>query len=502
MAQYINDVPPYSSDDDEREEDQREELLDGQRHRHKHRSYDDDPFLLADPEVVEKKKGFDFKVLLFPCTREAWRKPNMLHIFISFYLYMLSMAFSQAITPLVMIDMCGGDVGEASKYQGYLSATNAAATLFTAATLGLIADRWGRRTCLFISLAGFAVDMSGMAAAALYGWSVWPLFFTRAVGGASSGFYTAGYAYIADISSMDNRSQNFGAFGLAMGLAFMIGPIIAGLLGQIHLAIPLVATVGFTVVNILFVQFGMVESKSAERKPWQWGRLNPFRAFAMLLDNYYALSIALTYLVGFLAEEGVFAISVLFIKDRFDWDSLDLGIITSFFGLTYCLSQGVLLRFVLPRLGDRKSLLLAMFTDAISTWPYAVIPSGGYIYPLMLLRTVALMAMPISKGIISKQYGPEKQGELMGVVSGLKTITGFAGPLMYNSLFSHFSSEYDDPGLVYYVVTANSMVAFVACCCVFVIFPEHKTGYKPLPSEAEDINGTTLETTDQLRPGP
>jgi hypothetical protein len=76
--------------------------------------------------------------------------------------------------------------------------------------------------------------MSGMAAAALYGWSVWPLFFTRAVGGASSGFYTAGYAYIADISSMDNRSQNFGAFGLAMGLAFMIGPIIAGLLGQVH----------------------------------------------------------------------------------------------------------------------------------------------------------------------------------------------------------------------------------------------------------------------------
>jgi cell shape-determining protein MreD len=100
---------------------------------------------------------------------------------------------------------------------------------------------------------------------------------------------------------------------------------------------------------------------------------------------------ALTYLVGFLAEEGVFAISVLFIKDRFDWDSLDLGIITSFFGLTYCLSQvpqfvispvcahstpspyhilsnvvqGVLLRFVLPRLGDRKSLLLAMFTDAV-----------------------------------------------------------------------------------------------------------------------------------------
>jgi hypothetical protein len=59
-----------------------------------------------------------------------------------------------------------------------------------------------------------------------------------------------------------------------------------------------------------------------------------------------------------------------------------------------------------------------------------------------------------------------------------------------------------DAGLVYYVVTANSMVAFVACCCVFVIFPEHKTGYKPLPSEAEDINGTTLETTDQLRPGP
>jgi hypothetical protein len=95
---------------------------------------------------------------------------------------------------------------------------------------------------------------------------------------------------------------------------------------------------------------------------------------------------------------------------------------------------------------------LTLFYLQISTWPYAVIPSGGYIYPLMLLRTVALMAMPISKGIISKQYGPEKQGELMGVVSGLKTITGFAGPLMYNSLFSHFSSEYDDPGTLLFIL--------------------------------------------------
>ena len=77
----------------------------------------------------------------------------------------------------------------------------------------------------------------------------------------------------------------------------------------------------------------------------------------------------------------------------------------------------------------------------MSTWPYAVVPSGYYIYPLMLLRTISMMAMPISQGIISKQYGEDQQGELMGVLSGLKTITGFFGPLIYGQLLSYFASD-------------------------------------------------------------
>jgi hypothetical protein len=86
-------------------------------------------------------------------------------------------------------------------------------------------------------------------------------------------------------------------------------------------------------------------------------------------------------------------------------------------------------------------LTSTLISTKVSTWPYAVVPSGFYIYPLMLLRTVSMMAMPISQGIISKQYGMDKQGELMGVLSGLKTLTAFGGPLIYNTLLSYFMSD-------------------------------------------------------------
>jgi MFS family permease len=81
---------------------------------------------------------------------------------------------------------------------------------------------------------GFGIDTAALTAAPLLGMPVWPLYFTRAIGGASSGFYTAGYAYVADISTLSNRSKSFGVFGVAMGLAFLFGPIVAGLLGQVR----------------------------------------------------------------------------------------------------------------------------------------------------------------------------------------------------------------------------------------------------------------------------
>ena len=171
---------------------------------------------------------------------------------------------------------------------------------------------------------GYGIDTAALAAAPLLGMPVWPLFFTRAIGGASSGFYTAGYAYVADISTLSNRSKSFGVFGVAMGLAFLFGPIVAGLLGQVraaqqlhrcdspvhsiviplththththgqvNLVFPMLVALGLVGTNILYVKFIMVESRRpvAHQPPLQWQRLNPLRSFALLLQNSYALCV-------------------------------------------------------------------------------------------------------------------------------------------------------------------------------------------------------------------
>ena len=97
-----------------------------------------------------------------------------------------------------------------------------------APVLGGLSDKFGRRPVLLIALFGFAMDYLFLSFAPTIGW----LFLGTAVAGVTGASITTATAYIADISTPQNRAQNFGIIGAAFGLGFIIGPVIGGLLGS------------------------------------------------------------------------------------------------------------------------------------------------------------------------------------------------------------------------------------------------------------------------------
>ena len=127
---------------------------------------------------------------------------------------------------------------------------------FFSPVLGGLSDQYGRRPVLLIALFGFALDYLFLAMAPTLAW----LFVGRALAGITGASITTATAYIADISTNENRAQNFGMIGAAFGLGFIVGPVIGGMLGSMGARVPFMVAAALTFTNFLYGYFVLPES--------------------------------------------------------------------------------------------------------------------------------------------------------------------------------------------------------------------------------------------------
>ena len=149
-------------------------------------------------------------------------------------------------------------INEASTYGGYLLTSFAIAQFLFSPIMGSLSDRYGRRPVILLSLLGFSLDYLILAIAPTFLW----LLIGRIVAGIFGASYTTASAYIADVSTEEDRAKNFGLLGAAFGLGFIVGPLLGGLFGEIGPRIPFYVAAGLAFINFLFGYFVLPESLS------------------------------------------------------------------------------------------------------------------------------------------------------------------------------------------------------------------------------------------------
>ena len=132
------------------------------------------------------------------------------------------------VLPQLLINLLHSDISTAAKYGGWLSFAYAIMQFVFAPVLGNLSDQYGRRPVLLSSLFGFSIDCIFLAFAPSILW----LFVGRTIAGITGASYSVASACVADISTDDNRTKNFGLINAGFGLGFIIGPIIGGTLGD------------------------------------------------------------------------------------------------------------------------------------------------------------------------------------------------------------------------------------------------------------------------------
>lgn len=383
------------------------------------------------------------------------RKPALGFIFVTLLIDITGWGIIIPVVPGLIMELTGGSVSDASRYGGWLIAVYAVMQFLCAPVVGALSDRFGRRPVLLFSLFGFGIDYLFTAFAPTLAW----LFAGRIIAGIMGASFTTAGAYIADISAPEKRAQNFGLIGAAFGLGFIIGPVIGGLLGGLGLRVPFLVTAGLTLLNWLYGYFILPESLAPEnRRKFEWKRANPIGTLKSLarypVINGLIVSLACLYV----AVHAVQSNWAYYTIEKFGWNERSIGISLGLVGLIYAVVQGWLIRLIIPRLGQQRSVYLGLALYAAGFVLYAVATEGWMMYAFTVVYCLGGIGGPALQGIMSNAIPANEQGELQGGFASLMSLSSIAGPLVMNSLlFAYFTG----PDTPYYLPGAPMLLGAV-----------------------------------------
>src|SRR5580704_13298486 len=181
----------------------------------------------------------------------------------------ISMGVIIPVFPVLVKSLTGqGDAG-AAQITGVFGAAWALMSLIFAPIFGNLSDRFGRRPVLLVTMFGLSFDYLVMALAPSIGW----LFIGRIISGITSSSGSAAGAYVADISTEEDRARNFGRFQAAANAGVVLGPLLGGFVGAWNPRAPFWVAAALAFVNGLYGLFIVPESLSHERRaPFRWSR--------------------------------------------------------------------------------------------------------------------------------------------------------------------------------------------------------------------------------------
>lgn len=359
-------------------------------------------------------------------------------IFITLLLDVMGLGIIIPVIPKLIQELIHGDVSEAAKIGGWLTFAYAITQFFFSPLVGNLSDKYGRRPVLLLSLFGFSLDYLLLAFAPTITW----LFIGRIIAGITGASITTASAYIADISNDENRAKNFGMIGAAFGLGFIIGPVIGGLLGQYGARIPFYAAAVLCMLNFLYGYFILPESLSKKnRREFDIKRANPIGSFVSLKKYPKLVGLVIAVFILHTASHAVQSNWSYFTIYQFNWDEKMVGISLGVVGILVALVQGVLIRWINPKIGDVKSIYVGMALYTLGMFLFGFATQSWMMFAFLIPYCLGGIAGPALQAVIASQVPANQQGEIQGTLTSLISVSAIVGPPMMSLVFYYFTHD-------------------------------------------------------------
>ena len=322
-------------------------------------------------------------------------------------------------------------IGEGGMAAGLMIAIFAAAQFIMSPIAGKWADQYGRRLMIIIGLFGLTLAMFIFY---LFD-SVWMLYFSRVIGGIGAALVVpALFAYVADITTLEQRAKGNSYISASMSLGIVIGPGIGGFLADFGLKVPLLVSALISLVATIFSILVLKESRDVSKVMVEQESVSLLTKMGTSVSKPYFIPLIITMVMSFglMAYESVLG---LYVDNQFSATPQQIALLITSTGIISVTVQLFVVDKIVTRFGE--AAILNMFLG-LATFAFLLsLFANSYLYffvvtLLMFLATAILR--PVLTTLISKLAGNE-QGFAMGMNNAYMSIGNVLGPTLAGLLY-------------------------------------------------------------------
>ncbi|NKI22109.1 MFS transporter [Paenibacillus dendritiformis] len=364
---------------------------------------------------------------------EARRKYNgpLVILMMNMFVTMVGMGLIIPILPSFLQEFGGG--GQA---MGYLVAAFGLTQFLFSPIAGEWSDKYGRKILIVSGVGIFALSQIVFALAD----QMWMLYLSRLLGGLGAALLTSPMmAYIADITTVDERAKGMGLFGASMTLGVVIGPGIGGLLAEYGIRVPFYFAAGLavagTLLSLIFLpetlppekRIAIQQSKNGPRSTMVQQFLASFKA-----PYFVLLALVFTMSFGLQNFESIFG---LYFDGKLGFTPKQISLIITFGALIGVIVQAVLIERLLRRFGEKKVLHACFILAGASMVVTLFVRQFAAIFAVTLLFFAATAIIrPALNTLLSKMAGNE-QGFVAGMNTAYMSLGNIIGPSIAGILY-------------------------------------------------------------------
>jgi DHA1 family tetracycline resistance protein-like MFS transporter len=356
---------------------------------------------------------------------------------------------------------------------GLLFASYSVMQLIFSPVLGRLSDKHGRRPVLLVSIIGTGIGFLVLG----FAQTLWMLFLGRILDGISGGNISTAQAYIADITTKEDRAKGMGLLGAAFGLGFIFGPAIGGILSRWGVHVPFLFAAGLCFANAILLYFTLPETVTPDHP----ARVSAAggRGFSQLIESLrkprlgFVIIIYFLFIVAFSIMTTAFSLYTMF---RFGYDAHHNGYLFAYVGLIAVIIQGVLIGRLVRRFGELPLVVVGALAFAISLFAIPFVgPGAGGLAALLIGGGVFSLGNSLSgpalTSLASKTVGAAEQGTVMGVTQSAGSLARAVGPSLAAVLIHSGTAFMGADGVAHYMSDRSLFVTFwTASAIMFATF--------------------------------
>jgi DHA1 family tetracycline resistance protein-like MFS transporter len=212
------------------------------------------------------------------------------------------------------------------------------------------------------------------------------------------------------------------------------------MLGAIDLHLPFYAAAALSFLNALYGYFVVPESLPPERRgAFSLAKANPFRALAALVQHHAVGSLVIVFTLFSLAHMAMIQNWALFMHIRFQWGTLQNGMLLAVVGLISVVVQGGLLGRLVKRFGEERLALTAIGINVLIQTGYGLAQRGWMMFAILMCSVLTFTAGPAIQGVVSKSADPAQQGVTLGAMQSINSLAAVVGPLIAGQILAGVS---------------------------------------------------------------